>query len=135
MAEKGIDILIIDHHEAEYISPSACVINNQLCDYPTKSLCGGAMVQKFCSYIDYLLGESKAKKFIDLAGLALISDMMDIRDFETIEYIREGLNNINNSFFKSMIEKQEYSLRDGLSPIGIAFYITPYINATIRVGS
>lgn len=93
------------------------------------------MVQKFCSYIDYLLGENKAKKFIDLAGLALISDMMDIRDFETIEYIREGLNNINNSFFKSMIEKQEYSLRDGLSPIGIAFYITPYINATIRVGS
>ena len=116
-------------------SEDACVINNQFGDYPTKSLCGGAMVLKFCTYIDELLGTNNAKEYIDLAALALISDMMDIRDFETIEYIRQGLANINNPFFQAMVHKQEYSLRDGLSPIGIAFYITPYINATIRVGS
>lgn len=116
-------------------SEDACVINNQFGDYPTKSLCGGAMVLKFCTYIDELLGTNNADKYIDLAALALISDMMDIRDFETIEYIRQGLANINNPFFQAMVHKQEYSLRDGLSPIGIAFYITPYINATIRVGS
>ena len=38
LKEKGIDILILDHHEAEYSSPDACVINNQLCDYPNKQL-------------------------------------------------------------------------------------------------
>ena len=31
--KKGIDVLVLDHHEAEKISEYACVINNQLCDY------------------------------------------------------------------------------------------------------
>ena len=47
--------MVIDHHEAEKISEFACVINNQLCDYPTKSLSGVGMVYKFCSYIDEML--------------------------------------------------------------------------------
>jgi single-stranded-DNA-specific exonuclease len=88
LKEEGKDILVIDHHEAMMESEDACVINNQFGDYPTKSLCGGAMVLKFCTYIDELLGTNNAKEYIDLAALALISDMMDIRDFETIEYIR-----------------------------------------------
>jgi single-stranded-DNA-specific exonuclease len=48
-------VLVIDHHEADRVSEHACIINNQLCDYPTKSLSGVGMVYKFCSYIDRLL--------------------------------------------------------------------------------
>ena len=55
LRDKGIDILVIDHHEAEYESTDACVINNQLCDYPTKSLSGVGMVYKLCCYIDQFL--------------------------------------------------------------------------------
>ena len=36
----GIDVLVIDHHQAEKLSEYACVVNNQLCNYPTKSLSG-----------------------------------------------------------------------------------------------
>ena len=32
LAERGIDILILDHHEADKVSKYACVINNQLCN-------------------------------------------------------------------------------------------------------
>ena len=52
--DKGIDVLIIDHHEAEYISNYACVVNNQLCSYPTKSLSGVGMVYKVCQNMDKL---------------------------------------------------------------------------------
>ena len=52
--DKGIDVLIIDHHEAEYVSNYACVVNNQLCNYPTKSLSGVGMVYKVCQYLDKL---------------------------------------------------------------------------------
>ena len=52
LVESGIDVLVIDHHEAEKVSDYACVINNQLCDYPTKSLSGVGMAYKFCCYID-----------------------------------------------------------------------------------
>ena len=34
-----------------------------------------------------------------------------------------------------MVEKNAYSLKDNITPIGIAFYIAPYVNATIRMGS
>ena len=67
----GIDILVIDHHEADEISSNACVINNQLCDYPTKSLSGVGMVYKFCSYIDELLNTDHAELFLDLVALGM----------------------------------------------------------------
>lgn len=71
LEEKGIDILIIDHHNAPEVSPYACVINNQLCDYPTKSLSGAGMVYKFCSYIDEILGVNYAEQYLDLAALGI----------------------------------------------------------------
>ena len=133
--ERGVDVLVIDHHEADQISQYACIVNNQLCDYPTKSLSGVGMVYKFCSYIDELMNVDYADQFLDLVALGMIADMMDLRDFETRHLITKGLTNIRNPYFKGMVEKQSYSLKDGISPIGVAFYIAPYVNATIRMGT
>lgn len=135
LAERGVDVLVIDHHEAEKISPHACIINNQLCDYPTKSLSGVGMVYKFCSYVDELMNVDYADQFLDLVALGMIADMMDLRDFETKHLITRGLQNIRNPYFKGMVDKQQYSLKDGITPIGVAFYIAPYVNATIRMGT
>ena len=132
---KDVDVLVIDHHEADAISENACIINNQLCDYPTKSLSGVGMVYKFCSYIDELLNVDYADQFLDLVALGMVADMMDLRDFETRHLITRGLENIRNPYFKGMVDKQSYSLKDGISPIGVAFYIAPYVNATIRMGT
>ena len=135
LKDNGIDVLVIDHHEADMISENACIINNQLCEYPTKSLCGVGMVYKFCSYIDELLNVDYADQFLDLVALGEIADMMDLRDYETRHLITRGLEHIRNPYFKGMIDKQAYSLKDGITPIGVAFYIAPYVNATIRMGT
>ena len=136
LKERGIDVLILDHHEAEEVSKYACVINNQLCNYPNKTLSGVGIVYKFCSCIDSYLKTNHSEKILDLVSLGMIADMMDVRECETRYLIDKGLKNITNPFFKEMVSKQEYSLRnDGITPFGIAFYIVPYINATIRVGS
>lgn len=135
LKEQGIDILVIDHHEAERYSENACVINNQLCDYPTKSLSGVGMVYKFCCYLDELLGRRHAEKFLDLVAVGLVSDMMDLRDFETKHLISLGLKNIKNPFLRRMVAKQEFSLGKELTPIGVAFYIAPFINAVTRSGT
>ena len=135
LKEKGIDVLVIDHHEADAISENACIINNQLCDYPTKSLSGVGMVYKFCSRIDELLNVDYADDYLDLVALGMVADMMDLRDYETRHLITRGLGNIRNPYFKGMVDKQSYSLKDGISPIGVAFYIAPYVNATIRMGT
>lgn len=71
LASMGIDVLVIDHHEAPRYSEHACVINNQLCNYPTKSLSGAGVVWKFCCYLDSLLGTNHASQFIDLATVGI----------------------------------------------------------------
>lgn len=129
-------MLVIDHHEAERVSENACIINNQLCDYPTKSLSGVGMVYKFCSYIDSLLNIENANQFVDLVALGLIADVMLMRDFETKHLINIGLKQITNPFFRGMTIKNEYSLGGGdITPFGVAFYIAPYINAVTRCGT
>lgn len=132
----GIDVLVLDHHEAEYVSPYACVINNQLSpSYPNKTLSGVGVVYKFCQYLDVLLNQHYANDLLDLVAVGLVSDMMDLRSFETRELISLGISQIKNSFLNKFVDMQSYSLKGELTPFGIAFYIAPYINATIRVGT
>ncbi|MBR2247053.1 MAG: hypothetical protein IJ880_08525 [Bacilli bacterium] len=42
---------------------------------------------------------------------------------------------IHNPFFVEMMNRQKYQFEGGITPIGIAFYITPYINAMTRSGT
>lgn len=132
---KGIDVLVIDHHNADKISPFACVINNQLCDYPTKSLSGAGMVYKFCKYIDNLFNLNYADNFLDLVSLGLIGDVMSLKDLETSYLTRKGLENIQNPFMREMVEKNSYQLGTDITSMGVAFYIVPYINAVARLGT
>ena len=72
---------------------------------------------------------------LDLVALGMIADMMDLRYFETKHLINRGLEDIRNPFFSYMIEKNAYSLKGDITPIGVAFYVAPYVNATIRMGT
>ena len=135
LAKRGVDVLVIDHHEAPMVSEYACVINNQLCDYANKALCGGAMVYKFCCYIDSLMRTDYAVEYLDLVALSLVADMMDLREYETKHLIGLGLKQITNPYFKGMTIKNEYSLGGKVTPFGVAFYIAPYVNAVTRSGT
>ncbi len=135
LKEKGIDVLVIDHHNAEMVSPYACVINNQLDNYPTKSLSGVGMVFKFCSYIDRLMGTDYADDFRDLTALGLIADMMDTKAFETHHLIVTGLENVKSPLFQMMLDRDKMHFNQGLNYTNVAFYIAPYINAVTRVGT
>ena len=148
----GIDCLIIDHHEQLYDDagnpvvsnvPNTIVINNQLSpDYTNKSLCGAGVVYKFCEVLDDILGIKQARNYLDLAALGEIADVMDRRTSETNYIMMTGLSNIKNEGLRTLIEAQSFSLKEkatmpyrGLTPIDIAFYIAPLINAITRVGS
>ena len=131
--DRGIDVLVIDHHEAEKYSEYACVINNQMCDYPTKSLSGAGVVYKFCSYIDQLLGYDYANDYIDLVTVGIIADVMDLRDYEIREIILRGMQGFRNPLLKAMVAKDKFHFEGKqLTPFNIAWYIAPYINAITR---
>ena len=132
---RGVDVLVIDHHNTTHYSEYACVINNQMDDYPTKSLSGVGMVYKFCSYLDQLLHVDYADQYLDLVALGILADVMDLRDFETRYLVDKGLANIRNPFLRGMVTKQAFQLKDRVTPHGISFYIAPGVNAITRVGT
>lgn len=141
LSEIGYDMLVLDHHEAERYSTNAVVINNQLSgNYPNKALSGVGVVYKFFEYVEQKLPElgHPSENYLDLVALGQISDVMNMTTIENRWICDYGLSHINNAFFKEIIEKQAFSLKleEGpLTQIGVAFYITPLINALIRIGS
>lgn len=137
LGENGIKTLVIDHHILETEVSKYCVIvNNQASrDYENKDLCGGGMVYQFLKYYDCKYGYYYADNYLDLAALAEIGDMMDMKELENRYIVTKGLSNIHNKFFLDIIDRQSYSMNGKVNPMTVAFYIVPLINAMIRVGT
>ena len=138
LREKGIPVIVLDHHEADEISKDAIIINNQLSDYPNKALSGVGVTWQFCRYLDEKVFYTHyAQKYIDLVAMGLVGDMMSLRSIETKHLVTKGLQpeNIVNPFIYYMAQKNAYSLGDHITPIGAAFYIVPFVNAVVRSGT
>lgn len=134
LTERGIKVVILDHHECEAENPYAIVVNNQMCEYPNKFLSGVGVTYKLLQAIDDIEWNSYADSFLDLVALGLIGDSMDIRTFENRRLIEKGLSHINSKLFKALVDKQSYSMGDEVNIHTIQFYIVPLINAMIRAG-
>lgn len=137
LAKLNIPVIILDHHEAEIVSPNAIVINNQLSGYPNKSLTGAGVTWQFCRYLDYSLNKNLADQYRDLVALGDMADMADLRQIETKHLITTGFRdeNIKNPFIAAMARKNAYSLGNKITPMGAAFYIAPFVNAMVRSGT
>lgn len=88
--------------------------------------------------MDSICGTAYADDYLDIVATGLVGDMIDIRDFETHYLIQQGLqrSSLRNPFIKGMADKNVYQLGKGdLTPIGVAFYIVPLVNAITRVGT
>lgn len=150
LSKLGYDILVLDHHEADKYSENAVVINNQLSeDYPNKAASGVGIVYKFLQFFDAMEGYNHADYYLDLVALGEISDMMNMQTPENRYICETGLSAITNVLFQSIIKKQCYSMfgiyetdfsnkyytSGEVNQIKVAFYVTPLINALIRVGT
>lgn len=144
----GINVLVLDHHEADHISEHACIINNQMSDYPNKELSGVGVTWQFCRYLDMVSHNSYADNYLDLVALGNVADMMSLRSMETKHLIFKGFKeeNIKNPFIYEMAQKNSFSLEKSdykpskefglqFSPMGAAFFIAPFVNAMVRSGT
>ncbi len=135
LKQSNITTIVLDHHDAQYVSQDAIVINNQLSSYPNKNLSGAGVVWQFCRYLDKILNINNADKYRDLVALGLDADMMSLTNIQTKHLINTGFSNPTNPFIVTMAKKNEYSLKGKLTPIGVAFYIAPFVNAMTRSGT
>ena len=135
LKEQNTNVIILDHHICDFENPYAYVINNQSSNYPNKELSGVGVVWQFCRYLDSLLNKKYADQYLDLVALGNDADMMSMTSIETKHLINKGLTQIQNPFIAYMHEKNKFSLGENLTPIGVAFYIAPFVNAIVRSGT
>ena len=138
LKEKGIEVIVLDHHLADEVSPDAIVINNQLAEeYENKELSGVGVVYQFCRYMDKFLQTNHADEYLDLVALGLTGDMMSLTSIETKHLIQKGFEpqNIKNPYIYEMWQKNHFKLGDHITSIDAAFYIVPMINAVQRSGT
>lgn len=135
LKENEREIIILDHHICDEENPYAIVINNQLSDYPNKSLSGVGVVWQFCRYLDKLLKTNNADNYLDLVALGLCADMMSMTSIETKHLENKGFKQVKNPFFLNLTQKNSYSMKDKINHMSVAFYVAPYINAICRSGT
>lgn len=136
LCERGVDILILDHHEREDENHYATIVNNQISDnYPNKDLCGAGVVYRFLQALDDENWNEYADDYLDLVALANISDVMDMRSFETRYLTDIGLLNIKNKCLQALINAQDFSMGGKINIHNIQWSITPILNGMIRIGS
>lgn len=131
------DILIIDHHHFEEQNTKVCIINNQSSkNYNNKSLSGAGVVWQFIRHYNKLYNCGvDVNNYLDLVALGNVADVMDLRSIETKHMVMKGLENIKNSFFSAACKAQAYSMKNSITPEGVAWYIGPLLNAVVRVGT
>lgn len=133
---QGVDIVVIDHHEMEEEeSPYAIIVNPQLGGGNNTDLSAAGVVYKVCKGLDEYFWTDYADYYLDLVALGNIADSMSMRNKETRYYVNRGLIDINNDFFKALLNQQEYSMKGKVNPISVSFYISPLTNSVTRVGT
>lgn len=138
LIDGGIDIIILDHHEAEEIAyeNKAIVVNNQMSyNYSNKDFSGAGIVMEFLRKLDDCNWTTVAEDNLDLVALAQISDIMDLRSHPTRYYVNKGLSNINSKVIQAFVDAQSYSMNNKVNPTTVAWYIVPILNSLIRIGS
>lgn len=134
--DRGIDIIVLDHHLTEKESDHAIVVNNQISpQFSNKSLSGVGIVYNFLRALDDEIGFDYADDYLDLTACGIIGDVMDLREKENRYYITQGLKNIRNPMLKEMFSHLEYSTKGKKNPMTVGWYISPLVNACLRNGS
>lgn len=127
--QKGIDVIVTDHHVKGNKLPKAfCIIH-------TTSLCGGGISWVLARELKFE-SQEKIHEKLELATLATIADLVPlINDNRAI--VKEGLEVLRNTERTGLIEllKEAGIVKESLGVYAIGHVIAPRLNATGRIQS
>lgn len=138
LKEKGVPVIITDHHTPGEELPKALVVNpkREDCGYPFKDLSGCGVAFKLTQGLQRRLQLDKKilNQNLDLVALATVADVVPLRD-ENRTLLKYGLQRINERRRLGLkILLEEIRLADKkITPGHIGFMIGPHFNAGGRV--
>ncbi len=134
--ERGIDLIITDHHTPAEVLPDAyAIVNPKLkdCPYPFKEICGAQVAWLFLALIKRKLEVNiDMSQFLDLLSLAIVADVMPLVDINRA-MVRSGLKHFLHSKRPSSIIIRNFLNKSRLSSEDIGFQIAPRLNSAGRL--
>lgn len=138
--ERGIDVIICDHHEADELPDAFAILDPKVegCAYPFRELCGCGVALKLMQALVEAEGGDREgwAAYLDLVAIATAADMVTLQQENRI-YCHEGLRRLRRSpraGMKAMTALMNVNPAD-LTMTGIAFGLAPRINAAGRMAS
>lgn len=134
--DKGITLIITDHHKCPPVLPDAYAIVNPKqndCEFEPSDICGAQVAWYLCAHIKKLLGiKYNLSKYLDLLCIAITADMMPLTGMNRV-MVKSGIKILNNSnrvfikAIKDMFDKRTITFDD------LSFLISPLLNSSGRM--
>ena len=138
--ERGIDVIITDHHLPPGVLPDAAAVLNPKqpgCDYPFKELAGVGVAFKLCCELVRRSGKKiSTESLLKIAAIGTVADVAPlIGENRTIAWLGlNGLSDPRNRGLRALIRRLGMLGRP-LRAVDIGFRIGPRINAAGRLAS
>lgn len=137
--EKGLTVIVTDHHEVQKEVPKADAVVDQKqqdCTYPFQGLCGAGVAFQLIGALYERLGiePSKRDELLEYVAIATVADVMELQGENRI-LVKEGLKrikNTKNNGLRALLEVQELAGRE-IKAYHIGFIIGPCFNAAGRI--
>ena len=134
--ERGIELIITDHHTPSETLPEAfAIVDPKLstCEYPFKEICGAQVAWLLLGLIKKELNLNiNMKQFLDILAIAIIADIMPLIDINRT-LVKEGLKVLMGSSRPSSIIIKDFLNKSNITSEDIAFQIAPRINSAGRL--
>lgn len=134
--ERGIDLIITDHHEPGDELPDAfAIINPKLGDYPFPDLAGVGVTFKFLMGLYLTMGKKTTPLFwdLDLVTLGTVADLVPLISENRI-LVKYGLITLNKSLKAGINALKKVARLNGeLRTWHISFILAPRLNAAGRL--
>ncbi len=136
--QKGIDLIITDHHIPADTLPEAYALINpkqEGCTFPFKEICGANIAWYLAAALKIKTGSQvDLRNYLDMLSIAIVADVMPLIELNRV-FVRYGLKEFerhNRPAIKVLLKnlgKNELNSED------ISFFIAPRINSAGRMES
>ncbi|MDI6794553.1 MAG: single-stranded-DNA-specific exonuclease RecJ [bacterium] len=146
-SELGLDVVVLDHHEAPPVLPEACAVvdpKQKDCAYPFQELSGVGVAFKFgqalvssldsnCEEVDINSPPMKSflENYLDLVALGTIADVVPLLDENRI-LVKEGLERLGKTKTLGLVTLLRRLNLNQPTTIDVGWRIAPLLNAAGR---
>jgi len=134
--DRGIDLIITDHHIVPDTPPEAYAIVDQKqpdCPFPYNEVCGAQIAWYLCAALRRRLDlEIDMREYLEYVALAIIADVMPLQHINRA-MVQQGLRYLTRSeqpyaqAYRELNSKKQFTAED------LAFGLTPMLNSAGRM--